>query len=87
MQNLKIPAYRQAGKCQMKSKSQMSKRNLRTNLITLSFGSHLTGKCPDKPCFFGGFKGHNMKETSLPGSVALGRKASNLNFDICHLHF
>jgi hypothetical protein len=47
MPNFKIPAYRQAlyhagarqaGKSQMKSKSQISKPNLQKNLITLSFG-------------------------------------------------
>jgi hypothetical protein len=53
------------------------------NFCHLSFGFHLAGKCPDKPRPLGGFKGYNMKEISLPGSVALW--AESFKFELWHL--
>jgi hypothetical protein len=63
--------------CQINVKQPMSKVFL---LNHLSFGFHLAGKCPDKPRLLGGFEGHNMKETSLPGSVAFW--AEGFNFEL-----
>jgi hypothetical protein len=59
---------------QMSNQCQISK----SEILVLSFGFHLAGKCPDKPRPLGGFKGYNMKEISLPGSVALWAESFKL---------
>jgi len=38
----------------------------------------MTGTCPASPAFLGGVKGHNINETTLPGSPALKRRELHL---------